>query len=335
MKLTKKLLLLSLFFGSLTSCLITDYTRTFQVEIMKPAILNIPKEVKTIAIVDQSNQPIDALKFINIDETKKINNLKIKDPGVSEITLEALSNFLIENKYFANVINYKTSLDSIWILSNAPSTSELFEKTKSDMCILLKDFHLNHLAMNIGDYSVQANAHLVWDIISKSDSTYYTYNQQDTLIYTIEQFPQYFNGKNGLSRMAINSSEYLGNYFGSRIIPSWLTVERLYYQSKNQRMLMAEKYAMNNDWLKAAELWRKEINNKNKTIAAKACYNMALACEMEGRLDPAIDWLVQSYSVLTKYNKEHQANCQRYINVLALRKKEIEKLERQVRSEKD
>ena len=332
MKLTKKLILLSLLSSSLTSCLISDYASTLQVEIMKPAIIDIPKEVKTIAIIDRSNQSIDALKIIDIDETKNSNSTTIKDPGISGIALDALSKFLTDNKYFANVINYKTSLDSIWNSSNEPSTSVLFERTKSDMCILLEEFHLNHMAINIGDYSVLNDAHLVWSILLKSDSTYYTYNQRDTLIYTIEQFPQYFNGKNGLTKMSINSSEYLGNFLGSRIIPSWLSVERLYYQSKNQHMLMAEKYAKDNNWLKAAEVWRKENTNKNTKIAAKACYNMALACEMEGRIDLAIDWLVKSYNALSLNNEEHRSNCQRYINVLVLRKKEIEKLDKQVRS---
>ena len=98
-------------------------------------------------------------------------------------------------------------------------------------------------------------------------------------------------------------------------------------------MLLAEKYALNNEWLKAAEIWNKQSRNKNPRMAAKACYNMALACEMEGKLDAAIDWLVQSHSVLKENNEEHKENCKRYIAVLAQRKKEIDKLAHQVRKQ--
>ena len=97
MKLTKKLILLSLLSSSLTSCLISDYASTLQVEIMKPAIIDIPKEVKTIAIIDRSNQSIDALKIIDIDETKNSNSTTIKDPGISGIALDALSKFLTDS----------------------------------------------------------------------------------------------------------------------------------------------------------------------------------------------------------------------------------------------
>jgi len=97
-------------------------------------------------------------------------------------------------------------------------------------------------------------------------------------------------------------------------------------------MLLAEKYALQNDWLKAAEIWNRLTNNKNQKIAAKASYNMALACEMEGKHDVAIDWLVKSFSILKENSDVHKKNCQRYIAVLTLRKKELERLAKQVRN---
>ena len=96
-------------------------------------------------------------------------------------------------------------------------------------------------------------------------------------------------------------------------------------------MLNAEKYAKKNDWLKAAEFWNKETNNKNQKIAAKACVNMALACEMEGKPGLGIQWLIKSYNALPKNSEVHKANCQQYINGLALRKKDIERLDKLVR----
>ncbi len=84
-------------------------------------------------------------------------------------------------------------------------------------------------------------------------------------------------------------------------MPSWIPVERKYYNSGNPRMIAAEKYALANDWLKAAEVWNKESKNANQKIAAKACYNLALACEMEGKYDLAIDWLIKSYGILSSF----------------------------------
>ena len=97
-------------------------------------------------------------------------------------------------------------------------------------------------------------------------------------------------------------------------------------------MLRGEKFALNNDWLKAAKIWNIQTRSKKLMIAAKASYNMALASEMEGKYDIAIEWLVRSSSILKQNNEEHKLNCQHYISELIVRKKEIEKLSQQIRN---
>jgi len=129
-----------------------------------------------------------------------------------------------------------------------------------------------------------------------------------------------------------NAAEYLGQSFASKLIPSWMPVERMYYKSGNIEMLKAEKLALHNDWLKAAEIWNRMTTNKNDVMAAKAKFNMALACEIEGKPDLAIEWLIRSYNGLKKENMEHRLNCQRYVNVLAMRKKDIVRLGKQMRN---
>lgn len=94
---------------------------------------------------------------------------------------------------------------------------------------------------------------------------------------------------------------------------------------------MAEKYALENDWNKAAELWKKRTENRDQQVAAKACFNMALASEMAGNPEIGIEWLIKSNNCKFKNNVEHKANCMRYIDVLNYRKSDFEKLEKQIR----
>ncbi|HEX7583621.1 MAG TPA: DUF6340 family protein, partial [Prolixibacteraceae bacterium] len=173
-------------------------------------------------------------------------------------------------------------------------------------------------------------ANLLWTVAMKRDSLTYGYKQIDTLTYDETQgIPNVFNNSPPKKNL-YNSCQYLGQFFGTKAIPSWVQVDRLYYKSNNLDMRHAEKFALNNDWLKAAEIWNKETKNKNPRIAAKACYNMALACEMEARLDAGIDWLVKSYSILPHNNVDHRNNCLRYVNILVTRKKEIDRLDKQL-----
>jgi hypothetical protein len=97
-------------------------------------------------------------------------------------------------------------------------------------------------------------------------------------------------------------------------------------------MRKAETYLKNSDWLKAGKIYNKQTQNKNQKIAAKSCWNMAVACEMEEKYDLAIEWLIDSNNVLTKNNLQHRLNCLQYMRDLALRKVEVEKLEKQIRN---
>ncbi len=334
MKATRNILALFLLALNLSSCMITDSARTTQIEIMKPGIFNLPNEIKTVAIINRVPYQRDSVPFEYLNVNKIETDTLINYRKLSNICVDALARFFEKDGYFSKVNNYQDSLAVIYSSNQTGiyTPEELFQKSKSDICIFLDHFNFNVVCLYGFSNVVVNSVSLSWAIGIKTDTLSYLYNQKDTLIYEASDFPVNLNEHTKLELLVNNSSEYLGQFFGSKIVPSWLPVERLYYKSGNQNMLFAEKYALNNEWLKAAEIWNKLSKNKNPRIAAKACYNMALACEMEGKLDAAIDWLVQSYSTLKENNEEHKQNCQRYLAVLALRKKEIAKLEHQVRN---
>ena len=154
----------------------------------------------------------------------------------------------------------------------------------------------------------------------------------DTLFLSKSQYRDILQKNNQSQQIYEDVSKFIGKSFGVKMIPSWIQVERIFYLSKNPEMKLAEKYAIKQNWQKAAEIWNNQTKNENIKIAAKACYNMALSCEMAGKYDLAIDWLTDSNNILTKNNYQHRANCRQYIDVLKFRKEEIERLEKQFRN---
>jgi len=329
MKTVRNLLVLLVLGLNLTSCLMIDSTRTMNVEIMKPGIFTFPENIRSVAIINRDVNEKDSVPFVHFTGTKLVSDVLIKHSSLSNQCVDALADFLKEEKYFNEVCNLRDS--SIYFTSSGNDTVdqvEFFKQIRADLCIIL-----NHCDFSIGDYSnmVENGATLSWTLALKGDTLSYWYDQKDTLAFEEADF-QFSPTHKKINDVLNNSLLYLGRSFGTKIIPSWLKVERIYYKSNNPEMLKAEKLALNNEWLKAAGIWNKLTLNKNTKIAAKASFNMALACEMEGKINPAIDWLVQSYSLLSTGQVEHRENCQHYINVLALRKKELERLEKQVRN---
>jgi len=209
----------------------------------------------------------------------------------------------------------------------------LFKSTKADALVFLDLFQFENGLSSYFDGTFRTRAVLSWTITFRGNTSSPTiYNQIDTLFFSKSQF-KYIQQKNQQSQKIYrNASKFLGKSFGTKLIPSWVPVDRMYYHSKNPEMIHAEKFAKNHVWLKAGEIWNKQTKNKNQKIAAKACYNMALACEMEGKYDLAIYWLTESNNILTKNNFQHRAYCQQYIRILTLRKDEIEMLEKLMRN---
>lgn len=119
---------------------------------------------------------------------------------------------------------------------------------------------------------------------------------------------------------------HAGQRYGRRISPMWINVSRMYYKKGNGWMEQAARKAETRDWKGAAEMWKKEALNTDKTIAGRACYNMAVASEVEGKLDIAVKWAQDSYA------KFGNKKARSYANVLQQRIQDNEKVKFQMRS---
>jgi hypothetical protein len=326
----------------LNSCTLTQSVKYIQLEVFKPAILNIPSG-QTVAVIKRDLFHSDTSAFYyfdgykhfyHFDGNKKTTEKKSTYNSLSDICTIELANYLEESGKFKKVNNYTDSVNYKFadpeLIENR---DEWFEITKSDICIFLDYFHLKTRFDMYNSIPFETKASFIWIIALKNDSLNYRCIQKDTLFYTQEQMLDYgTEPERILNNFLNNSCKYLGKSFSTRVIPSWIQTERMYYKSMNPDMVKAEKFAKNLEWTKAAEIWNTETKNKNNKIACKAMFNMALACEIEGKPDLAIGWLTKSHLELKHPDEIHKAYCQRYVNILALRKHELARLESQIES---
>lgn len=302
---------------------------------MKPVVFVIPENVKTVAIFNRAKHKNDTHTLYNFGRGNLPCDTTLNNFELSNYCVDGLTSFLEQEAYFHKVTNYHHN-DSMSNITEGPNimykSSDLFDITKADALILLDFFQFENGVSSFYDATFRTRAALSWSLIYRDDTPSTIYNQIDTLFFDKSQYMDIQHNNHNKKQIYQNAAKYLGKCFGTKIIPSWISDERSYYQSHHPEMLKAEKYVKNHDWLKAGEIWNKQTKNKNQKIAAKASYNMSLACEMEGKYDLAIEWLTDSNNILTKNNYQHRAICQQYIRVLTLRKYEIEKLEKQIRN---
>lgn len=345
-------LLLVIMIG-LISCRTTILTKPIEVEIMKPAAFILPDEIDTIAVFKRDFYQSDKIAFQAVDgdnpQIKKDNPVPFSH--LSNRCVEELAHSLENEGYFLKVINFSDSLNHLFPTDSMVSCHHLHRALGADAFVFLDNFKLEDryaVAKHGNTYFMDSikkvipefltstkveriKAHLLWTFSFKDDPSLYSSNQSDVLFYGNSLYPEFFGNETNRAFMLENTADYLGKEFAKKIIPGWEKECRYYYRSHNIHMLAAEKYLLENDWLKAAEIYQKETNNKNRNIAAKARFNMALMCEMEGKFDAATDWLHRSKSTYKRECLDHTQNCTDYMGQLTNRKIANITLEKQVR----
>ena len=334
MKETPILPLLSLLIILIQSCITTTNIGILNIEIMKPSMFTFQQDSDNIAVFVRDRDQSDTLTRFSMRNFVVFEDTLVKNSRLSKVCAEQFATSAEQRKYFKSVHNFSDSINLLFPDELSPERiSSLHDSLGYSTFIFLDYFVLQDNRMKYFDIeTIDVIASVIWRISVKSDSNIYEFNQNDTLFWNSIDNPELLKN-DARPLMLENSAKFMGESMAVKITPSWNMVERMYYKSNNPGMLKAEKYMKAGDWSNAASTWKKETANKNPNIAAKSKYNLALACEMEGRPEIGIGWLADSYSSYKIPNKEHQANCQRYINILARRKKEIELLSKQLNPE--
>ena len=109
-------------------------------------------------------------------------------------------------------------------------------------------------------------------------------------------------------------SRNLGNMAAMRFVPTWKTVDRLFFTNYAARMQEATGYAANRQWATAESIWTTELGKTKKPVdKAKVAFNLAVANEMQDKLNPAWEWAQKAKEQL-KDNNPKNAEEVEFIN---------------------
>lgn len=336
----------------LSSCSINRNMGSIQVETIKPGLFSFLEHVDTIAIFKRDFYQSDTLvyKYLDVENNKIMTDSLIRYTDLSNKCVDAMADYLNQQGYFLKVINFRDTMNHLFAEKEKTLNYQgTAEKLGVDICISLDFFRLKDELMNNNFYfssrvlddfpefrtstameSVKTS--LLWTLSFRGDTSLYICKEEDELHYGNSVNPELFGGDRRHKILLENVAGYLGESFARKFIPSEEQTERFYYKSRNPSMLQAEKYFLEGDLMKAAEIYKRQTNSKNPDIAAKATYNMALICELEGNLPAASDWLYQSTHVIQSKSPVHQMHCTDYNTILAKRRRDVITLERQVRN---
>lgn len=262
-----------------------------------------------ITIPSDFNKP---LILVNFYENKKVDKKERFEYAIDSLAGEeaalALQESLSSSPWFDGlelpIRKYYRNDNSKYIkpLSWEAIKNIAFQDS-ADLIISLEYIKVNEIADSYKsqvdgiDYyygSLNASIYCYWrvyDIIKNQISNGYLY--RDTLMWDSKDFipvtvgnqlPGYFS-----------ASAYAGNEcsekYATKIAPVWQNGKRILFHIGSKEMENASIFAINGQWIEAAAEWQQVFILNKRKLSAKAAYNLALANEMLGKFDIALEWL--------------------------------------------
>lgn len=314
-------------------------TNLVYISVQQPAPVTISPDIKNVGIVNRSTIADKNKALDIIDKVLTVEGDSL-DRQAAQAGVIGLADELIKNNRFTNV----TAFNSIDLRTNvpgqfpAPLTWDVVEKIcrekHVDALFSLElfdtDSKVSYAAVpvsmktplgNIPGIEHHANmlttvktGWRIYDPVEKSILDEYAIAKDITFtgkgINPVAAAGAIINRKEAV----LDVSRKTGQDYAFRLIPYWIRVTRDYYIKGTDNFSIATRKARTGNWDGAAELWKKETTSTSSKIAGRACYNMAIICEINGQLDKAIEWAQKAYE---NYNNRLAL---KYVNILKNRK---------------
>jgi len=338
-----------IFFLSLCAFICSCGTSSLTVSMMRPADITIPQHINNLVIANRtaptkgnlgsnivegvftgegigadnkaSNYCVNGLNSI----MKKSQRYKLLNPASMQLKGTGTSVFSppLKWKKIKTICSSYNNADALIVLETFDSDSRIIDGKPVKRIVKIKGKKVSKL-------------HYPVTLVMEIESGWRIYDVKNEVIIDESKFTEIkefkawgvnpkdarLNLPNQMSALK-ESGIRAGEKFGLRITPVRVNAKRTYYTGKNVGLKETKKYVEVGNWKRAIEIWKKLSSNADKEISSKACYNMALACEVKGALDSAIDWAVKSRDLGNKRAKSY---------ILSLRKRKLdeEKLKQQL-----
>jgi hypothetical protein len=296
--------------------------KKFTVEVPVPPSFKISDSIQSFTLMNRSMTP----EFSNVaNDSLQVafyrknfdSNYIILDSLVADTTLKVLGDLLFESNRFDIVIPVERNMSRTLSYLNTPeplnweTVNSICETYQTDALIVLEniatrvvsnyskvkeliDFTYYNVHVASMDFYYRAHwrvydpkvRQVVVDILVNQDTLYW-----DNYDYTLVEL---FKGLPSVKEAAIETGIKTALDFSQIIAPSWIPATRYYYVMKNQAIDMSVQLAAEGKWNDALENWLPYANMGNNVNQSKIMLNIALAYEMTGDLNSAIDWAKKS-----------------------------------------
>ena len=282
----------------------------FTITVLEPGELFLPDQYQTLLLVHST--PADSVAgrgtLYNIfdqvyyDSTNRSGALAAAAKNTLEEMVEMVGSFQIANP---DSITLHLPADAADFTEfHLRQLRRLCNEAGAEAVVLLLsvdkivnyNIYYESLASDVGEFSVVMVSKwlLIDPFISKlidsktiRDTLYMTvknpYNMTDSESMAVSQ--------QLLTESAVQNAINYGMYLS----PHFAQTQRMIFQRGHRFIRRGYKEAKDSNWSGAAMWWRKVLPLPDNSLRAMASFNLAVANEMEGLLEPALGWAQSSY----------------------------------------
>jgi hypothetical protein len=322
-------------------------TRDMRVEVMRPARITVPKSIQSVALLNRSVPTHnDQLESVLTGERPA------QDKDLSQECQRGLSETLATSARFkiARCENTMDAADGKSLGFGTPLSWEIVDSLckhyGTDALMSLEYFDTDFSVVNPGATAAAAvtsvlnggNGNVEATGKARASAGFRIYDPKTKTIL----YEDRFNYNRTWTRQATNPVDAVaglikknealfmvsyeaGSGFAMDVVPLYYWEDRELYKGRKGRMEIGERQALSKDWESALKTWTDVYENETKSkIRARAAFNAALACEVLGNLEQALDWAQKAYV------EDGKDPAYRYSDLLDQRIREQAKLEEQL-----
>lgn len=269
---------------------------------LKPAEVTIPASVKSLTVVSRSD--LDSAYKVSFKSLGRLVDFN-RDSLMAKQVVLGCSDGLVESPRFdlfnpvvrrnltGDVYNpaEKIPWDKVSIIAGDPPKDAVLSLEIGTIDDTIK--------RSIWDGWLQGYQYIIvvksfWRLYRVTDFQSKDFNFSDTIAFDIESPAEIVSNPNQRLECIKSAMYDAGVHTAKRLAPWWTNFQRYYFAQGPYEFMTGAGYLKNGKWQAAAEIFRPFTESKRKLLAAKACFNMSLTCEMANNVPAALEWLKKS-----------------------------------------
>ncbi len=323
----------------------TSY-KTVVIETAKPTSHMLPEDINSLTLVNRSitndfrNFDEDSLQQYFYDKGFNVETI-ILDSLAADTTLKALGELLFESGRYDVVIpeerfmKHDSKFFRIQENLDWDVVGEICRDFDTDALMVIERYY-NKVITSYKVFKSQYDTKLASaQIDSKYDVVVKVYDPVDKVItrqlaisdtinwlFTSPSSEEIFSTLPSIKECLLETGIHVALEIDSHFSPSWRKESRIYFTMDKGDEATVKSLIDQHEWEKLYAYWLKFANTSKTALKSKAEFNLALASEMLGDVDAAIDWANKSY--YTKYMNQ----TRNYLLKLKKRQGELERFEK-------